>query len=138
MTYNYVGKQAPYVLSSGAGTPKYRASWSNTFTRGPATMTGTLNYVSGLRSIDESYVGDQTCLYGDADFKCHTKDFISFDLTGGYDVTEHTTVYADVLNLFDAGPMFNPANYAAVNWNPTYSQSGAVGRYFRVGVRLKY
>jgi len=137
-TYNYVGKQAPYVLSSGAGTPKYRASWSNTLTRGPLTTTATLNYVSGLRSIDESYVGDQTCLYGDADFKCHTKDFISVDLTGGYDVNEHTTVYADVLNLFDVGPMFNPANYAAVNWNPTYSQSGAVGRYFRVGVRLKY
>ena len=43
-----------------------------------------------------------------------------------------------MLNLFDAGPMFNPANYAAVNWNPTYSQAGAVGRYFRLGVRLKY
>lgn len=137
-TYNYVGKQAPYVLSSGAGTPKYRASWSNTFTRGPARVTGTLNYVSGLRSIDESYTGDQSCLYGTDGFKCHTKDFYSFDLTGGYDVNDHTTVYADVLNLFDAGPMFNPANYAAVNWNPTYSQSGAVGRYFRLGVRLKY
>jgi len=138
VTYNYVGKQAPYVLSSGAGTPKYRASWSNTLTRGPLSVTGTLNYVSGLRSIDESYQGDQTCLYGDADFKCHTKDFVDFDLTGSYDVTDHTTVYADVLNLFDVGPMFNPANYAAVNWNPTYSQAGAVGRYFRVGVRLKY
>ena len=137
-TYNYVGKQAPYVLSSGAGTPKYRASWSNTFERGPARVTGTLTYVSGLRSIDESYQGDQSCLYGTEDFKCHTKDFYAFDLTGAYDVTDHTTVYADVLNLFDAGPMFNPANYAAVNWNPTYSQSGAVGRYFRVGVRLKY
>lgn len=137
-TYNYVGKQAPYVLSSGAGTPKYRASWSNTLTRGPLSVTGTLNYVSGLRSIDESYMGDQTCLYGDADFKCHTKDFVDFDLTGAYDLNDHTTVYADVLNLFDVGPMFNPANYAAVNWNPTYSQAGAVGRYFRVGVRLKY
>ena len=137
-TYNYVGKQAPYVLSSGAGTPKYRASWGNTLTRGPVSVTGTLNYVSGLRSIDESYAGDQSCLYGTDGFKCHTKDFYDFDLTGAYDVNDHTTVYADVLNLFDAGPMFNPANYAAVNWNPTYSQSGAVGRYFRVGVRLKY
>ena len=138
VTYNYVGTQAPYALSSGAGTPKYRASWSNTFTRGPASVTGTLNYVSGLRSIDEAYQGDRSCLYGTADFNCHTKDFIDFDLTGSYDVTDHTTVYADVLNLFDVGPMFNPANYAAVNWNPTYSQAGAVGRYFRVGVRLKY
>ena len=104
----------------------------------PVHVTGTLYYVSGLRSIDESYTGDQSCLYGTEGFKCHTKDFYNFDLTGAYDVNDQTTVYADVLNLFDAGPMFNPANYAAVNWNPTYSQAGAVGRYFRVGVRLKY
>ena len=137
-TYNYVGKEAPYVLSSGAGTPKYRASWSNTFDRGPVHVTGTLSYVSGMREIDESYTGDQSCLYGTDGFKCHTKDFYDFDLTGAYDINEKATVYADVLNLFDAGPMFNPANYAAVNWNPTYSQAGAVGRYFRVGFRLKY
>jgi iron complex outermembrane receptor protein len=138
VTYNYTGKEAPYALSSGAGTPKYRASWSNTFTRGPVSFTGTLNYVSGIREIDESYTGDQSCLYGTDGFKCHTKDFYDFDLTGRYDINDKTTVYADVLNLFDAGPMFNPANYAAVNWNPTYSQAGAVGRYFRLGVRLKY
>ena len=137
-TYNYVGKEAPYVLSSGAGTPKYRASWSNTLDRGPVHVTGTLSYVSGMREIDESYTGDQSCLYGTDGFKCHTKDFYDFDLTGAYDINEKATVYADVLNLFDAGPMFNPANYAAVNWNPTYSQAGAVGRYFRVGFRLKY
>jgi hypothetical protein len=42
----------------------------------------------------------------------------SFDLTGGYDVNDKTTVYADVLNLFDAGPMFNPANYAGGELEP--------------------
>ena len=91
-----------------------------------------------MREIDESYAGDQSCLYGGEGFDCHIKSFTDFDLTGAYDVNDKATVYADVLNVFDKGPMFNPANYAAVNWNPTYSQSGIVGRYFRVGVRLKY
>ncbi|MGH1557463.1 hypothetical protein ACRAWD_05730 [Caulobacter segnis] len=112
---------------------------ATTFTRGPASVTGTLNYVSGLRSIDESYTGDQSCLYGTDGFKCHTKDFVDFDLTGAYDVTDNTTVYADVLNLFDAGPMFNPANYAAVNWNPTYSQAERRGPLLPRGASaLKY
>jgi iron complex outermembrane receptor protein len=137
-TYNYVGKEAPYVLSSGAGTPKNRVSWSNTVERGPIHVTGTLSYVSGMREEDDSYTDG--CLYGDTSegFNCRVKSFTTVDLTGAYDVTEKATVYADVMNLFDTGPMFNPANYAGVNWNPTYSQSGAVGRYFRVGVRLKY
>jgi iron complex outermembrane receptor protein len=135
-TYNYVGKEAPYVLSSGAGTPKNRVSWSNTFEKGPVHVTGTLSYVSGMRQVDDSYTSG--CLYGTEEFNCRIKSFTSIDLTGAYDVSEKATVYADVLNLFDTGPMFNPANYAGVNWNPTYSQSGAVGRYFRVGVRLKY
>jgi iron complex outermembrane receptor protein len=135
-TYNYVGKEAPYVLSSGAGTPKNRLSWTNTFERGPIHVTGVMSYVSGMREIDDSY--DSACLYGDDGFNCRIKSFTTVDLTGAYDVTEKATVYADVMNLFDTGPMFNPANYAGVNWNPTYSQSGIVGRYFRVGVRLKY
>jgi len=135
-TYNYVGKEAPYVLSSGAGTPKNRLSWTNTFERGPIHVTGVMSYVSGMREEDDSYT--EGCLYGDAAFNCRVKSFTTVDLTGAYDVNEKATVYADVMNLFDTGPMFNPANYAGVNWNPTYSQSGIVGRYFRVGVRLKY
>jgi iron complex outermembrane receptor protein len=135
-TYNYVGKEAPYVLSSGAGTPKNRLSWTNTFERGPIHVTGVMSYVSGMREIDDSYT--EGCLYGDSDFNCRVKSFTTVDLTGAYDVTDKATVYADVLNLFDTGPMFNPANYAGVNWNPTYSQAGIVGRYFRVGVRVKY
>ncbi len=135
-TYNYVGKEAPYVLSSGAGTPKNRLQWTNTFERGPIHVTGTMNYTSGMREEDDSYT--EGCLYGSAEFNCRIKSFTTVDLTGAYDVNEHASVYADVMNLFDTGPMFNPANYAGVNWNPTYSQSGIVGRYFRVGVRLKY
>src|SRR5207253_10117282 len=42
----YVGTEAPYILSSGAGTPRYRAHFDNTFTIGPATVTGTARYVS--------------------------------------------------------------------------------------------
>jgi iron complex outermembrane receptor protein len=135
-TYDYVGTEAPYVLSSGAGTPKNRLQWTNTFERGPIRVTGVMSYVSGMRQGDDSY--QEGCLYGDTDFNCRIKSFTTVDLTGAYDVTDKATVYADVMNLFDAGPMFNPANYAGVNWNPTYSQSGIVGRYFRVGMRVKY
>ena len=45
-----------------------------------------------------------------------------------------------MLNLLDALPPINPANYAGggANYNPTYTQSGIVGRFFRVGVHAKF
>jgi iron complex outermembrane recepter protein len=42
VTYEYVGTQAPYAPSSGAGTPKYRGNWANSFTYGPVNVTGRL------------------------------------------------------------------------------------------------
>jgi iron complex outermembrane receptor protein len=40
-------------------------------------------------------------------------------------------------NLADKLPPVNTPNYAGVNYNPTYSQAGYVGRFFRVGVHYK-
>jgi iron complex outermembrane receptor protein len=140
VTSNYVGKQSPYALSSGAGTPKYRGVWTNSFAQGPWRITGAVNYVSGQRSIDAD--SGPECLYDggtDIDTKfCHSKRFIDLDLTGSYDITEKVQISAAVLNATDAGPQFNPANYAAVNYNPTFSQAGIIGRFFRVGVKMKY
>ena len=140
VTSNYVGKQSPYALSSGAGTPKYRAVWTNSFASGPWRLTGAVNYVSGQRSIDAD--SGPECLYDggtDIDTRfCHSKRFIDLDLTGSYDINEKVQVQAAVLNATDAGPQFNPANYAAVNYNPTFSQAGIIGRFFRVGVKMKY
>jgi hypothetical protein len=30
------------------------------------------------------------------------------------------------------------ANYGSINYNPTYSQAGIVGRFFRLGVHFKF
>ena len=44
----FVGTHGPYALSSGAGTPRDRASWSNSLSFGKATVTGTLYYTSAI------------------------------------------------------------------------------------------
>ncbi|KQY27666.1 TonB-dependent receptor [Caulobacter sp. Root487D2Y] len=140
VTSNYVGKQSPYALSSGAGTPKYRGVWTNSFAQGPWRITGAVNYVSGQRSIDAD--SGPECLYDggtEIDNKfCHSKAFIDLDLTGSYDINDKVQLQAAVLNATDEGPQFNPANYAGVNYNPTFSQAGLIGRFFRVGVKMKY
>ncbi|TAL86076.1 MAG: TonB-dependent receptor [Rhodanobacter sp.] len=145
---SYVGTQGPYNLSSGAGTPRTRASWANTLVYGPLTVTGTLYFTSGYRDIAADvgvnglYPGD--CLAttpNGANFpsSCRVGAFYDFDLTGSYAINDHVSVTASVMNLFDRKPPFDPSNYAGagLNYNPTWSQAGIVGRFFNLGVKVK-
>jgi len=143
----YVGTEAPYNLSSGAGTPRYRASWANSLIVGPATVTATTYFVSGYDQTGVDLTGDPGtttgCLYFGASGNpfpnnCHVKSFIYVDLNGEYKLTRGVTLFADIENLLDEKPPLNPANYAGTNYNPTYAQSGIIGRYFKGGVRVTF
>jgi iron complex outermembrane receptor protein len=136
----FVGTHGVYAVSSGAGTPRDRATWSNSFMFGPATVTGTLYYTSGISM--ESPDAGEGCISTDDNGdpyppSCHVGAWTQFDLTGNYDFNDHLSVYASVLNAFDRRAPFDPANYAGVNYNPTWSQMGMVGRFYTVGVKYK-
>jgi iron complex outermembrane receptor protein len=136
----YVGTHGPYAVSSGAGTPRDRATWSNSFMFGPATITGTLYYTSGISM--ESPDAGEGCISTDDNGdpfppSCHVGAWTQFDLTGNYDFNDHFSVYASILNAFDRRAPFDPANYAGINYNPTWSQMGMVGRFYTVGVKYK-
>jgi iron complex outermembrane recepter protein len=133
----FVGTQAPYILSSGAGTPRYRGTWSNTYYYGPASLTLTTYYVSGFAQTGVDATGDpNACL--SFSVPCHVASFTDFDLTGIYHINDHLTASLSVLNLFDKLPPIDPADYAGINYNPTYAQSGIVGRFFKLGAAYKF
>ena len=144
-TDNYVGTQAPYVLSSGAGTPRWRANWQNTIEYQQFSLSGTAYYTSGYKSVavDQNGSGATTCddqLYDPSlgNAFCHTKGYFQLDLTGQIKVSPSFTFYVNAINLLDAHAPLNPANYAAVNYNPTWTQGGIVGRYIRAGANFKF
>jgi iron complex outermembrane receptor protein len=138
----YVGTQGPYITSSGAGTPKWRGNWSNSLEAGPATLTATAYYTSGYRSTAEDQNGAgtgsdcSTALYDPA--FCQTRRYVQLDLVGSLKAGNNFTLYMNVINALDAKPPFNPANYAAVNYNPTWSYGGIIGRMFRVGAKVSF
>ena len=142
---SYVGTQAPYVLSSGAGTPRWRANWQNTVEYGPYSLSGTAYYTSGYKAVavDQNGSGADTCndqLYDPSlgQTFCHTKGYFQLDLVAQVKVNSKFTFYFNALNVFDAHAPLNPANYAAVNYNPTWTQGGIIGRYFRAGANFKF
>jgi len=139
----FVGTQGPYILSSGAGTPRYRANWANTLTWGPLETTASIYYVSGLKMSAPDVTGDNSCFSTGPSGEnfpasCRAPSFTYVDLTGTWHFDEHIDFSGAIENLFDRRPPFDPIDYAGFNYNPTYAQTGIVGRFFKLGVRVKF
>ena len=79
----FVGTQAPYVTSSGAGTPAWRGNWQNTIEYGPYSLTATAYYTKGYKAVAEDQFGGTDCLtsstyQGSApNFNCHRRQKLS-------------------------------------------------------------
>jgi iron complex outermembrane receptor protein len=142
-SYNYVGLQSPFSLSSGGGTPKYRASWLNSASIGRLTVGATVYYVSPIRAYGVDVAPAGSCLSQDSfgnpfPADCVVKSFFDADLTTDFQVTPKLDVYLNVLNVADARAPLDPADYAGVNYNPSFDQAGIVGRAFRIGVHARF
>jgi iron complex outermembrane receptor protein len=144
---SYVGTQGPYILSSGAGTPQYRASWSNSFKFGQLTLTGIFYYVSGLymSAPDVTGPGTENVCFSTATptaanlpASCRKPSFTYMDATADYDFTDNFSMSAVMENVFDRKAPLDQIDYAGVNYNPTYDQAGVVGRFFRLGLKYKF
>lgn len=139
-----VGTQGPYILSSGAGTPKYRWNWANSLNFGPATVTATVYWVSGINmQVPDVFQAPGPCFsvgYKGTDVPpdCQVPAFWYVDLTGDYKINDNLDITAGILNATDKAPPFDPIDYAGNNYNPTYAQQGAVGRFYQVGLRLTF
>ena len=165
-TFDYAGTQGPIVLSAGAGTPKDRASLSLGWDRGPWTVTGVLNYVGPLKMIDhkgetvsdngDGTVTDNTnglvyssngalnCAVFDTSGNpynnCRVPSFITFDLFTKWTPFKNVDINLSIQNVFDRKAPFDPylVNTYGINYNQTFHQAGAVGRYFTVGAKYTF
>jgi iron complex outermembrane recepter protein len=165
-TFDYAGTQGPIVLSAGAGTPKDRATFSLTWDRGPFAITGNVNYIASMKLVDHkgeqvtdngdgtvtdntngiiyNNNGDLNCasfdLSGNPYGGCKVPSFTTFDLFGRWNPSKNWEVNASIQNLFDKKAPFDPylvLTYG-INYNQTWHQSGAVGRFFTVGAKYTF
>jgi iron complex outermembrane receptor protein len=141
-TLNYVGTYGPTALSSSAGMPKGRGSFDVTAAAGPWSLTGRVNYVSGIRVIESKE--DPTCLASnnagdDFNSECRVPAFSTFDLFGSYKLTKNLEITGSILNVFDRYAGFDPqSNYSQTFYSPSYSLSGVIGRYYQAGVKYRF
>lgn len=139
----YAGTQGPYYLSSGAGTPRYRGSWTNGWEHGPVSVTATTYYTSGFTQTGPDFLPADQCLYADSagnsfPRNCRIASFWYVDLTGEYRINDRLKTSLVVSNVFDRQPPIDPSDYAGINFNPTYHYAGIVGRYLKFGLLYKF
>ena len=66
--------------------------------------------------------------------------FITFDLFGRWTPVKNLDINASIQNLFDRKAPFDPylAVPYGVNYNQTWHQAGAVGRFFTLGAKYTF
>jgi iron complex outermembrane receptor protein len=137
LTFDYVGTESPYNLSSGAGTPKYRMNWTTTLTWERLSVSATVNYVSSMFENAEDVTGGSFCI-SSLPGNCTVGGFWDVDMNADYKLTKNIDVFLNVYNVGNTLPPVDQINYAGINYNPTYDQAGIVGRAFKMGVHFKY
>jgi iron complex outermembrane recepter protein len=166
-TFEYQGTHGPLVQSAGGGAPKDRATFSLTWDRGPFAVTGAVNYVGPIKMIDhvgEVSETDGTTVHNGntgVDYPdngsgqlncgvftesgaiyngCKLPSFTTFDLFAKWSPTKNLDINFSVQNLFDKKAPFDPylvLTYG-INYNQTWHQQGAVGRFFTIGAKYTF
>lgn len=148
----YDGTLSPCNITSCSGSPKWRATWQNTLEFGDTAVSLTAYYTKGYdtASIDFGGIkgdcafnaanGTSTHAYLDGTpVNCKTKDIWNLDLTVSQKIGDKFTVYANVLNLLDTKPPFDPDSaYGLFGFNPAWAGPNIMGRYFRIGAKVDF
>jgi iron complex outermembrane recepter protein len=151
-TLRYDGTLSPCNVTSCSGSPKWRASLQTSLDYRDTTASLTWYYTSGYdtTSVDLGGVrGDcqsnadnaaSTVAYIDGSpFACKTSPAWNADLTVRHKLNDRVTLNADILNVFDIMPKFDPASaYGSFGFNPAWSGPNVMGRYFRIGAKLDF
>lgn len=140
----FAGTIGPYNTTSASGSPRWKANWSNTLTWRQLSVTPTVYYTSGYKTVaqDAEGPGVTSCanaLQGYAQSpsgQCHVRNYWDVDLTVNYQISPRWSVYANVYNLLGFRSPYDFATYGSYLYNASWSQKGIVLRSFQFGVNL--
>jgi iron complex outermembrane receptor protein len=135
-SYQYAGTHGNCDTSNCAGTPKDKISTSASWDRNGLNLTATANYRADIQNV--YFAGDKCASQfangSPAPGNCRLASFTTIDLSARYNLTRQMQVYGSIQNLFDKVAPLDPLTYGGMSYNPM-DASGAIGRYFKLGLR---
>jgi iron complex outermembrane receptor protein len=137
----YAGTHGNCDTSNCIGTPKDKISANVSWDYKEFNVTATANYRADLRMINTA--ADTTCAVTKADgsnspnASCVLPSFTTVDLSARWNYTKNLQFFGSVSNLFDKIAPLDALTYGSMSYNPL-DYSGAIGRYFKAGVRYTF
>ena len=138
--HNYAGTHGNCDITNCMGSPRDKLSFAATWESGPWRLGANVNYRGSMSNkLEQEEVGcDQTLLDGsDSPSGCKVKSFTTLDISGAWKFGPNTEIFGSIANVLDAKPPSDFQTYGAIGYNPL-DYSGAIGRFFRVGLKHKF
>jgi len=141
VTYHFVGTVGPTALSGSTGTPGNRGTFNLDWTRQGLSLGATFNYRSAMQGIDPSLDtpgSPPTCLQLSAtNPHCYVAGFGYANVYGLYQMDKHLQLSLTITNVTNRLPPLDTVTYGGQNYDASYDQAGAIGRYMEVGFRYR-
>ncbi len=151
-TFEYAGTHGPLAQSAGGGGPKDRGTLTMTFERESWAATLAANYASSITMVYHQGQtidlgpdnGPYNCgvfvTAGNVYGGCKLPAFTTWDLFAKWTPMKNLDLSFSIQNLFDKKAPFDPylvLTYG-INYNQTWHQAGAVGRFYTIGANYKF
>jgi iron complex outermembrane receptor protein len=135
--YDFLGTVGPTALSGSTGTPATRGSLTLDWTRGAWSVGTTYSYRSAMKGIDEAADG-MTCLQLSASNPhCYVAGFGYANVYGQYQVTGQLRLTGTVTNVTNRLPPLDTVTYGGQNYDASFDQAGAIGRYMELAFQYR-
>ena len=139
--FQYAGTHGNCDVTNCAGTPKDRANAGLTWSKDRWSASLVANYIGSFDNIafenDPAGCANIFADGSDAPDGCRIPSFTTIDLSGKWKLLPKLELSASVQNAFDKIAPLDPLTYGSLGYNPMH-YSGAVGRYFTIGVRYDF
>ncbi|WP_048442028.1 TonB-dependent receptor [Caenimonas sp. SL110] len=140
IVHDYAGTHGDCNITNCIGSPRNRIQFATTWEMGPWRLGANVNHRGGLSNTFER--SDTSCaqhLANGDDFPggCKLKSFTTVDLSGSWKFRQNTEIFGSIQNVFDKKPPADFETYGAIGYNPL-DYSGAIGRFYRVGIKHRF
>ncbi|MBC7456120.1 MAG: TonB-dependent receptor [Massilia sp.] len=138
---DFAGTHGNCDVTNCIGTPDDRVNLGATWDLAPWRVSATVNYRAPLKNTLFKDDPDGCAVHfadgRDAPNGCKIASFTTLDLTARWNLTAKTELFGSIQNVFDKVAPLDPLTYGATSYNPL-DYSGALGRFFSVGMRHKF
>jgi iron complex outermembrane receptor protein len=139
VTYHYVGTVGPTALSGSTGTPSNRGSLTVDWSGVPLSLGATYTYRGAMQGIDQSLGSPIQCLQlTDPNPHCYVAGFGYANVYGQYRLNQHVQVMLNVNNVTNRLPPLDNVTYGGMNYDASFDQAGAIGRFMEASFRYRY